>query len=56
MSVITRTGRPAAAIALVLALAACGGDDAGTGTDSPVVEPTSEPSMDPSMPGMDMGS
>jgi len=54
MSLRTRSGRPAAVAALVLALAACGGDDAdsGTTTDTPV----QEPSMDPSMPGMDMGS
>lgn len=54
MSLPLHPGRRAAAAALVLALAACGGDDAdsGTTTDTPV----EEPSMDPSMPGMDMGS
>ena len=52
MIVSTRTRRPVAALALVLALAACGGDDTATGdTDAPA-----EPTMDPSMPGMDMGS
>lgn len=58
MLVRTTLGRPAATTAvaaLLLALTACGGDGAGTGS-SPAGGTSSTPSMDPSMPGMNMGS